>query len=540
MRQFYRGNRAATGVNPYMYVDPANPTFSTRWGGGNNATTFRTILAPQHKRVIIDGTTSINGNYYHVASFTAAQSLTFTAGDWWLLPGGGTHSGQLGELIDASHTGFRGNSLSDMAVLGTFDPADKENDSKYNTLTYTVDMTGVGVDGNALFCIRAVPMAFVSVQNFIFKASDGDPGTSVYFGQKSGFHDFLFENCKFDHVYVQIQGNPWSSGSMTSQLTTDTFNDFTYKLCTFSYANGNQNERTGNLYATMARRVRLERCMAYHNGWGDTMTRATIPIGETGHPTTLGCGPDLFKHNIYFSDMIDTVNIMDCVFGWDAANMKLTGGNYFIQNLVNVHDPIPIIFDAYGNNSAAWPSGAIFQCVNQLQVGTADINTFSTTYNRGWGAQIYSAITGSYFSSALIFNQDNPQPANRTGVETNANGQGIATNCPLINNVFASWTPNNQTTETNTTKTFTGNIWDEASIGSNTSWTDLPAPTQAKRTALLALNVYSTFATAQGISVSQIGTNLDIELRVLDYIRDNWTSQDWCAALQTHFRSALA
>lgn len=65
------------------------------------------------------------------------------------------------------------------------------------------------------------------------------------------------------------------------------------------------------------------------------------------------------------------------------------------------------------------------------------------------------------------------------------------------------------------------------------------APMQALRTALIARNVYATFATEQGIAVAQTGGNAAIELRVLDYMRDNWTAKDWCLALQTHFRSAL-
>jgi hypothetical protein len=110
----------------------------------------------------------------------------------------------------------------------------------------------------------------------------------------------------------------------------------------------------------------------------------------------------------------------------------------------------------------------------------------------------------------------------------------------MISCVFASFVAQDQSAVTDVTKTFAGNRWDEASSGSNVQWSTLSAPVQAKRTALLARNVYSTFAAEQGISVSQTGGNLAIELRVLDYMRDNWATKDWVAALQAHFRSALA
>ena len=107
-------------------------------------------------------------------------------------------------------------------------------------------------------------------------------------------------------------------------------------------------------------------------------------------------------------------------------------------------------------------------------------------------------------------------------------------------NIFAGVVPQDLSVIANVTKVFTSNRWDEASNGSNVQWSTLSPQMQALRTALIARNVYATFATEQGIVVSQAGGNLAIELRVLDYMRDNWASKDWCLALQTHFRSALA
>lgn len=629
LRAALAGGSSTTPGNPFtpdrfMHVDASKPTFETRWGGGNTPVTNRTILTPQHKRVIIDGTTSTVGNYVHVANIAAAKALTFTAGDWWLFQGGSTIAGTLGELVDAGLAGFKGNSLSDMAVLGTFDPAHNTNsvadEAFYNTLTATIDMTGSGVNSQVMYCNRAVAMKFVSFQNLIFKATDNEPGCSIYFGGVANFSDFLFENCKFDHVFAFTTGAAWASGTMVSQTTANTLNNVTYKLCTFGYSNSYQGGRTGNLYFDMTRHARLERCLNYHGGWGDTMTRSTAPwnpgidravsaltsvgtlatatvastaaystgkwvningvtpsayngnyvvtvlngtqftyvfagsgnvagsgtmqyedLQENGWSAAAGSGPDQYKHSIYVTENNDDVKIMDCVFGWDAANMKLTGGNYYAQNLVNIRDPIPFISDCVGNNAALWPAGSIYQFVNHLQVSSADINTANASYYRGWAANIYNAQAGSYYTGALVINQDNVQASNRQAVTFSANGSGIATTyCYMDRCNFANWTAQDQSLQTNTLKTYSNNTWDDAATplaGSNLTWTQAGAV--AKRTALLARNVYSTFATAQGVSVSQAGTNLDIELRVLDYMRDNWTSQDWCAALQTHFRSAV-
>lgn len=527
--------------SPYFYVDPANPTFETTWGSGNNSTTKRTILAPQHKRVIIDGTTSSNGNYYHVANLAAAKNLAFTPGDWWLLPGGGTTTGATGEFVCAGAVGIKGVSRTDMFVLGTFDPADKENDAKYNTLRHTFDMTGSGVDAQVMYCNRAVAMQFVSFQNLTFKATDNEAGCNVTFGIQPGFSDWLVENCIFDHVTTSFEGLRWVSGTMASQPAGNSFNNLTWKLSTWSYASGSQGGHQGNRYHDMVRNMRSERCLNYHGGWGNTITRSIVGFGDPGAPTTLGCGPDLFKHGDYNGDACDQMKYFDCVFGWDSCNLKLVGGNYWMQNIVSIREPISLIWAPCGNNSgfATFPAGSIFQSTYHLIVESDECNISTSPQYRGWGPYIVGAIAGSYYDKALWVNQNPPDGRNKQGFNIQSNGT-YAQTCAVTNGVFAGVIPQDLSLVANVTKVFTSNRWDEASNGSNVQWSTLSPQMQALRTALIARNVYATFATEQGIVVSQAGGNPAIELRVLDYLRDNWASKDWCLALQTHFRSALA
>lgn len=557
------GGGGTPALNAYMYRD-ANVLFETKFGYGNKSN-GRADLRPTQKRIIVDGTTSTVGNYYHVASIDAAKAI-FAAGDWILLQGGATHTGGFGtsstgtnpgELWASGPGGFSGTSHQNMAVIGTFDPAHNTNsvgdEAYYNTLKHTLDGTGMGT--NAPFFFQNHAFHDIAIVNIRFLAGRTDATISADFTRGAGGDSYLlFENCTFDGVLASTQCSLTPTTSFTANADSALMTDVTFRFCGFMYGASSGGARNGNSYASMTRRLRYEACVSFHGGYGRDQTRSTIPYGEIGWSATPGDGPDRYKHNFYISAWNEDVRLMDCVTGWDSANSKFQGGSYTVQNLCSVRDPIPFIYEPAGGGSpyTLWPTGSTFLCDNHLQTDSDDIDTFSAAYYRGWAAQMYVTAAGSRYNGALILNADGPTSSNRQGVVSMANGQTIATALTIDSGVWGNW--NYQSTSANpdayTTVTYTNNVWESASSGSNTIYTSKPALYQSYLSNALARNIHTTLRLAFPAyfgSVTVGGSNLATEANMLEYMCNNpfptltdATVTSWATLIQYHFRSAFS
>jgi hypothetical protein len=89
-----------------------------------------------------------------------------------------------------------------------------------------------------------------------------------------------------------------------------------------------------------------------------------------GYSHLLGAGPNLFKHGLYIGDNCDGITIIDLISSWDASNPKLTGGNYYVDNLIQVRAPMGFITDPNGNDTseAQWPSNSKIVFRNHLMI----------------------------------------------------------------------------------------------------------------------------------------------------------------------------
>lgn len=202
MRQLFRGNRsiaaAPSGFFAYSYVDPANPVFATKYSvGGVNKPNGRANQAPQGKRIIV-GTGTNNGNYRYVADLPAALVL-YAAGDWILFPGG-TTTAQAAWNLNGLASGV---SLTQMSMFGSFDPADKENDAKYNTLIATLDFSAVTAGTNPVTAsTMGGNICFNSIKFYATPVASYGRSFSILSDGTAGKHGILFENCTFDGFNV--------------------------------------------------------------------------------------------------------------------------------------------------------------------------------------------------------------------------------------------------------------------------------------------------------------------------------------------------
>ena len=288
-----------------------------------------------------------------VANASAAGSPTWAVG--------------FGELYTGTIP-FSGTDAAHMSVVGTYDPAhntDSVGDEQYyNTLRYTVDVTGIGsIAGcNALYANHR-PVQWFALCNFNIVCSATDKAQFSLAGSTaSNSNSILIENCLFNGIYVQTQGaNPSGTveqiaiSSITSVGTTATaftanttylsngmnlgvigctgataanynvfgpisnvvtgvsfdytitstggvsatgtptwtldvadipdaffMKDICFRYCGFMYANSSTSGRTGNQFANMVERYRVERCFNFHGGWDKGMLRNTGAWGDAG------------------------------------------------------------------------------------------------------------------------------------------------------------------------------------------------------------------------------------------------------------------
>lgn len=598
----------ASALNAYLFVDVANPTFTTKHGYGNLANN-RVDLRPLGKRIIIDATTSTNGNYRHVANFSAAKAI-YAAGDWILFPGGQTSTVPL----DFNWIGPGGLSAQNPTVIGTFDPADKENDAKFNTLRHTIDVSGQGETSPIQW--TQTDKSYVAVVNFIFKRVPAEASSCglTFLGQNCNY--WLLENCTFDGVNLTAQSQPnlaltgitsvgtlatatlavsnslmqtgdkvamtdatpsayngtytitvvdsthftyTFAGGVGASTVHGTYNppynrisddqtrtDMTIRFCGIMAAgSGLINGNAGNMYFSGVRRLRFEACVDFCGGISRGVTRST--------PFVSG-GPSLYKHGMYIDDYTDDVKIMDTLCAWDACNLKLTGGNYYIQNMVTIRSPMSWIYAATTSNHAntSFAASSLFRSENHLAVHSDDVSVLAGEETpRGSGPSIYHAAPGSYYKNGLLLNQDNPTTVNRLGVTCSGNGLPYTTQLLIDGCVFGDWVQDTAASpDAYTTITFTNNVWGNATAGSNTLVTAMDAGFQARLTAAKALNVHTSLRTAFPAylgSVAVGGSNLATEFNVVEYMAynpipsaDPAVLSSWAALVQYHYRSKLA
>lgn len=348
------------------------------------------------------------------------------------------------------------------------------------------------------------------------------------------------------HFTYPITGTPTTPGTGNGQYyppfsrIPDAWcrNDITFRYCGLKFgANGTSTNGTiGNVNVDGSRRVRVEACVDEHGGWIQSATRAT---------TNTAGGPDDRTHGFYFNDYCDDVKFMDHVNGADSSNLKFTGNGYWIQNHVSISCPISWIYAANGDSHGftAWPTGGVFQAINHLAIESDDINS-TDAKPRGWGPYITQTVGASFYKNSYLLNCNNPTSATRNAIQANDNGFTFPQALLVDGNRLNNWNYQNTTSVIgNMTVTFTNNWWDNATSGSNTQISTLPAGTQTKLTNQQALNIHTTLRLAYPNffgSVSVGGSTAVTLQNMLDYMASNPIPDPnqplaWANIIQYHF-----
>lgn len=269
---------------------------------------------------------------------------------------------------------------------------------------------------------------------------------------------------------------------------------------------------------------------------GTSITASMFDADKGGSPTS-------FNHNIYFSEMLDDIKLYRLLLTWDAANAKMTGGQYYIENKVHIRDPIGCLFGSNGNSltRGEWPTGAEVKIMNDLQVHNDDI---APDAPRGYATLFSEVSSDSGISNGLLVHgADNPNSVNRLAYDGWANGSSISSYFREEHCMTVDWAVHDPAAATNTTKVYRHNISEDASAlpgTKNVRWSDTSAGVQAKFDAVEALTAHTTFriATPQLSGVVVGANDRETENNMCNVmLRDMATP--YVMLLQHHFRQPL-
>jgi hypothetical protein len=160
---------------------------------------------------------------------------------------------------------------------------------------------------------------------------------------------------------------------------------------------------------------------------------------------------------------------------------------------------------------------------------------------RGQGPTIYRATAGSYYRYGILLRNSSPGTTNNRAIDGNDNnspnnGGVVPSVLTCERSVFAQWPGVVQTVVANTTKTFTANVWTDATSGSNTQLSALAAgDLKTLIDTALTKNIHTTFRQEMGISVTVDADNKVTEDNVLRYIGYNPDARLWNDLIRGHF-----
>jgi hypothetical protein len=274
-RRFLALGGAVTGLSPML---------STYHGLGIDPVSEQYIFEPHvNARVIlVDGTTSSTGQIYHAATLAAGKALMRPGnfGDWLLFPAGGVTTTLIGEwpyLYPSTLAG--GVDAQYPALIGTFDPTDPLNPTKWNKgERFKHDARGKGKGVGILYDQRSIAGTITNrvVVNQYFEAGLRDEGCWV--GATIGTGGLLYDGCVFDRVVARHQTPAGAVNTGVAVPNWDRgplFKNLTFNRCGFAYHNSPTDGRSGNTFEACVSFLSYQSCINHHGGWSEDHTRAT-------------------------------------------------------------------------------------------------------------------------------------------------------------------------------------------------------------------------------------------------------------------------
>lgn len=473
------------------------PSYDTAVGQGVGTDGFASLpLRSGAKRIYVNsgsGSDSNSGltNASPVATIAHAVTLaTAGAGDQ-LLIAPGTYAEGLPDMRPGASV-LSGFSAAYPTVIQSYDPTDPTNESK-------MGRTGTGrpvltSSANGQTFLNGHGGQFIAVRGLDFNPGNiAACSINVLGGANNNTGYILFENCRFQYVMANCQGN----------LTWPTYYRM-YKVIFRNCGAHGQWDTSGDqqfVYASLVDGLTIEDCSMVHVGWKEGANRSDS--------ATLG-GATIYSHPVYTQDDSRNSVMRRCVIVNSAADGgRLKSGGLYQSNLV-INCPIQADAGEGNEYTIHAPTGCYHDISGNLAFGSGKIDG-SAGSTWGWhikgNAAVGSAVHHNIAARSVDGNAGNALMMDAAH-DALTSFQGLPSYGNFYNNVSYLWTASgnsfvagssNTTNPALMTYLTNNNVWDDPTGGTNKNWSAVTFPNSYTMLGLLsAVNVsYVDLNTAQ-------------------------------------------
>jgi hypothetical protein len=468
-------------------------TYDTSIGVGVDANGYANLpLRAGAHRYFVSSATGSDANGCAAAQQPATPMRTIAAaaacmaggnGDQVLVAEGTSYSEGLPNL-DA----YAGYSPAYPTVIQSYDPSDPTNEAKYGHATAghrPVVNTGGAVQ--SITCCTVSPASYLAIRGFdINPGNKPDMVVNINGSNNLPNNYILIENNIFRYTQLTMGGPQTGTHHVIRK------NAFYGEWSPTAHAQG--------IYLTGTNGITVEDNVFWHVGWKVGVSRDTDP--------SLG-GPTIFRHSIYQQDNTNNAVIRRNLFMDPSATGCSCRSSTSIQENVFIDNPLAIIAGLGDSYNTIQPAGVSIDVGYNAILGDADINSVNP---RGGGIQTGNGKQGSAVHNNLIARSRNPSSGIPVALATTANyNQPSYAN--IDSNVVYQWATAANTVATGGAfpaqdiVTYTNNIWDAATSGTNTNNASVTFPnpyTEAQLFAALGCTDKATCA-AQMIEAPELG-----------------------------------
>lgn len=370
-------------------------------------------------------------------------------------------------------------------VIQSYDPSDPTNDSKYGRAANgRRPIINTGGNAQPVTCCGTTPGSYLAIRGFDINPGNL-PGMTMMFVGTNGMPNnyVLIENNIFR--YTQLGFNqPPTNRAIHHVVRKNAF-----------YGSWSGGAHAQGVYNSGTESLTVEDNVFWHAGW---KVGASRDAGDS-----LG-GATMFNHAIYQQSTSDAV-IRRNLFMDSSATGCMCRGDTSIQDNVFIDEPIAISAGVGDDYTATRPNGIAIDIGDNAIIGDADITTILP---RGYAISTGNGKRGSTAHHNLILRSRNPAKAYAFSTEARYDQPSYMNFDSNLVYLFS-----NRTYGTSGNflaqdfPTYTSNIWDSATSGSNTNNATVSFPnpyTEAQLFAALGCSDKAT-CTSRMIETPELG-----------------------------------
>jgi hypothetical protein len=363
-------------------------------------------------------------------------------GDQVLVAEGTSYSEGLPNL-DA-HPGY---SAASPTVVESYDPSDPTNEAKYGRAANgRRPVVNTGANGQAMTCCGSPAASYLAIRGFDINPGDRPDMTMSFVGSNNYV---LLENNLFR--YTSVTFDKYNQAEAAHHVVRK--NAF--------YGEWSANAHSQGIYDSGTDGLVVEDNVFWHTGWKLGVSRDTAPSAG---------GPTMFRHSVY-QQTSTNATVRRNLFMDPSATGCSCRGNTAISENVFIDNPLAIIAGMGDDYNTINPNGVSIDIGYNAILGSADINSANP---RGMAITTGNGKQGSSTHNNLVVRSASVNGVNTYALMTQAN-YVLPSYMTYDSNFIYQWATAAQTTfnagafPAQDLATYTSNIWDAASSGTNTN-----------------------------------------------------------------------